>query len=39
MTLELLKKNQNLDPVIGQLKSWNKIKTKPIKASKSTSQS
>ena len=32
ITLELLKQYQNLDPVIRQLKSWNKYKTKPVKA-------
>ena len=32
ITLELLLKYQNLDPVIRQLKSWNKYKTKPTKA-------
>ena len=32
ITLELLQKYQNLDPVIRQLKSWHKSKTKPIKA-------
>ena len=32
ITLELLQKYQNLDPVIRQLKSWNKYKTKPTKA-------
>ena len=32
MTLELLQKHQNLDPVIRQLKSRYKYKTKPIKA-------
>ena len=31
-TLELLKQYQNLDPVIRQLKSWHKYKTKPVKA-------
>ena len=31
-TLELLKRYQNLDPVIRQLKSWHKYKTKPVKA-------
>ena len=30
-TLELLKQYQNLDPVIRQLKSWHKYKTKPAK--------
>ena len=30
-TLELLKQYQNLDPVIIQLKSWHKYKTKPVK--------
>ena len=29
--LELLQEHQNLDPVIRQLKSWHKYKTKPIK--------
>ena len=29
ITLELLKQYQNLDPVIRQLKSWHKYKTKP----------
>ena len=32
ITLELLQKHQNLDPVIRQLNSWHKYKTKPIKA-------
>ena len=32
ITLELLQKHQNLDPVIRQLKSWHKYKTKPLKA-------
>ena len=32
VTLEILQKHQNLDPVIRQLKSWHKYKTKPIKA-------
>ena len=32
ITLELLRKYQNLDPVIRQLKSWHKHKTKPTKA-------
>ena len=32
ITLELLKRYQNLDPVIRQLKSWHKYKTKPAKA-------
>ena len=32
ITLELLRKYQKLDPVIGQLKSWQKYKTKPTKA-------
>ena len=32
ITLELLQKHQNLDPVIRQFKSWHKFKTKPIKA-------
>ena len=32
ITLELLRKCRNLDLVIRQLKSWNKYKTKPIKA-------
>ena len=31
-TLELSKQYQNLDPVIRQLKSWHKFKTKPVKA-------
>ena len=31
ITLELLQKHQNLDPVIRQLKFWHKYKTKPIK--------
>ena len=31
-TVELLKQYQNLDPVIRQLKSWHKYKTKPVKA-------
>ena len=35
ITLELLKQNQNLDPVIRQLKSWYKYKTKPVKANTS----
>ena len=30
--LKLLQKCQNLDPVIRQLKSWHKYKTKPTKA-------
>ena len=32
ITLELLKQCQNFDPVIRQLKSWHKYKTKPAKA-------
>ena len=32
ITVELLKQYQNLDPVIRQLKSWHKYKTKPVKA-------
>ena len=32
ITLEFLKRYQNLDPVIRQLKSWHKYKTKPAKA-------
>ena len=32
ITLELLQKHQNLDPVIRQLKSWHKQKTKQLKA-------
>ena len=32
ITLELLKQYQNFDPVIKQLKSWHKNKTKPAKA-------
>ena len=32
ITLELLKQYQNFDPVIRQLKSWHKYKTKPSKA-------
>ena len=32
ITLELLKRYQNLDTVIRQLKSWHKYKTKPVKA-------
>ena len=32
MTLELLQKYQNLDPVIRQLKSWHNYETKPIRA-------
>ena len=32
VTLELLRKHQNFDPVIRQLKSWHKYKTKPLKA-------
>ena len=32
ITLELLKQYQNLDPVIRQLKSWHKYKTKHVKA-------
>ena len=31
MTFQLLKKYQNLDPVIRQLKFWRKYKTKPVK--------
>ena len=30
--MEFLEKYQNLDPVIRQLKSWHKYKTKPTKA-------
>ena len=32
ITLEILKQYQNFDPVIRQLKSWHKYKTKPAKA-------
>ena len=32
ITLELLKRYQNFDPVIRQLKSWHKYKNKPVKA-------
>ena len=32
ITLELLKRYPNLDPVIRQLKSWHNYKTKPVKA-------
>ena len=32
LTLQLLKQNQNFDPVIRQVKSWHKYKTKPAKA-------
>ena len=32
ITLELLKQYQNRDPIIRQLKSWHKYKTKPVKA-------
>ena len=32
ITISTLKQYQNLDPVIRQLKSWHKYKTKPIKA-------
>ena len=32
ITLQLLQKYRNLDPVIRQLKSWHKYKTKPTKA-------
>ena len=32
LTIELLQKYQNLDPVIRQLKSWHNYKTQPIKA-------
>ena len=32
ITLQLLQKYQNFDPVIRQLKSWHKYKTKPAKA-------
>ena len=32
ITLEILQKHQNFDPVIRQLKSWHKYKTKPTKA-------
>ena len=31
ITLELLQKHQNLDPVIRQLKSFHKYKFKPLK--------
>ena len=31
ITLELLQKHQNFDPVIRQLKSWHKYKTEPLK--------
>ena len=36
ITLQLLQKYQNLDPVIRQLKSWHKCKTKPTKADTTT---
>ena len=32
ITRQLLQKYQNFDPVIRQLKSWHKYKTKPTKA-------
>ena len=32
ITINTLKQYQNLDPVIRQLKSWHKYKTKPVKA-------
>ena len=32
ITFELLKQYQNFDPVIRQLQSWHKYKTKPAKA-------
>ena len=32
ITLQLLQKYQNFDPVIRKLKSWHKYKTKPTKA-------
>ena len=32
INVELLKQYQNFDPVIRQLKSWHKYKTKPVKA-------
>ena len=32
ITINILKQYQNLDPVIRQLKSWHKYKTKPVKA-------
>ena len=32
ITLELLQKHQNFDPVFRQLKSWHKYETKPIRA-------
>ena len=32
ITITTLKQYQNLDPVIRQLKSWHKYKTKPLKA-------
>ena len=32
ITISTLKQYQNLDPVIRQLKSWHKYKTKPVKA-------
>ena len=32
VTINTLKQYQNLDPVIRQLKSWHKYKTKPVKA-------
>ena len=32
ITLQILQKCQNFDPVIRQLKSWHKYKTKPTKA-------
>ena len=32
ITINTLKRYQNFDPVIRQLKSWHKYKTKPVKA-------
>ena len=32
ITINTLKQYQNLDPIIRQLKSWHKYKTKPVKA-------
>ena len=32
ITISTLKQYQNLDPIIRQLKSWHKYKTKPVKA-------
>ena len=32
ITINTLKQYQNLDPVIRQLKSWHRYKTKPVKA-------